>query len=33
MVEVRKLCLERRQEKDPVKRKALSIGLHRARQK
>ena len=29
---VRRLCLERRREKEPLKRKRLSIALHRARQ-
>ena len=33
MIEMRRLCLERRQEKDLVKRETLSIALHRARQK
>ena len=33
MIEVRRLCLERRLEKDRVKRKTLSIALHTARQK
>ena len=33
MIEVRRLCLERHREKDPVKRKTLSVALHRARQK
>ena len=30
MIEMRRLCLERRREKDPVKGKTLSIALHRA---
>ena len=30
MIEVRRLRLERRREKDPVKRKTLSIALHKA---
>ena len=33
MIEMRRLCLERRREKGPVKRKTPSIALHRARQK
>ena len=33
MIEMRRLCQERRREQDPVKRKTLSIALHRARQK
>ena len=33
MIEMRRLCLERRREKDPVKLMTLSTALHRARQK
>ena len=33
MIEMRRLCLERRREKDAVKRKTLSIALHRVRRK
>ena len=33
MIEARRFCLDRRREKDPVKRKTLSIAPHRARQK
>ena len=32
LMEVRRLCVERRCEKDPLKRKRLSIASHRARQ-
>ena len=32
MIEMRRLCQDRRREKDTVKRKTLSIALHRARQ-